>query len=177
MNSRNRNLAVCAVGVALLAAAAWAERGDDATRKSKNGLLRGEIDGIEIVVEYGRPNVQDRRIWGGLVPWDAVWRTGADEATTISFSSAVLVEGESLPAGRYGFFSIPGMETWTLIFNNIADQWGAFGYSEEEDALRVEVAPQNALDHVETLTFGIEGDKVALSWEKIAVSFSVQSAD
>jgi len=177
MKSKNRKLMVFAVGVVLLAAAAWAERGDDATRKSKNGLLRGEIDGIEIVMEYGRPNAQDRKIWGGLVPWDAVWRTGADEATTISFGSAVRVEGERLPAGRYGFFTVPGTESWTLIFNNIADQWGAFGYDEKEDALRVEVAPQSAPDHVETLTFGIEGDAVVLSWEKMAVAFSVQSAD
>lgn len=164
------------VGTLLAGLPAWAERGDDAGRKSKNGLIEGAIDGVEIAIEYGRPNVQDRKIWGGLVSWDAVWRTGADEATTISFDRDVRIQGDTLPAGRYGFFTIPGMDDWTLIFNNVPDQWGAFGYDESEDALRVQVEPV-AVEPTETLTFAIAGNEVELRWEKVAVSFAVEAAD
>ncbi len=161
-----------AVAVLAFAGTGLAERGDDTNRKSKNGKASGEIDGVSIEMEYGRPRVNDRKIWGGLVPWDQVWRTGADEATTISFDRDILIDGESLPAGRYGFFTIPGMESWTLIFNDTPDQWGAFSYADAEDALRVRVTPA-AGDHVEILTFAVEGKHVALRWETVVIRFEV----
>lgn len=156
--------------------AVWAERGDDANRKSKNGETSAVIDGVQVAVEYGRPTVKDRKIWGGLVPYDRVWRTGADEATTVSFDGNVVIEGQPLPAGRYGLFTIPGMDSWTFIFNNTPDQWGAFSYDETEDALRVRVTPSMG-DHVEELTFAVEGSAVMLRWEKLAVGFEVEAAD
>lgn len=174
MRNHRSSAALLLAGIVFVAGAAWAERGSDANRQSKNGELQGSIDGVAITVEYGRPNVKDRKIWGGLVPWDLVWRTGADEATTISFDRDVRIEGETLPAGRYALFTIPSMESWTLIFNNVADQWGAFDYDETEDALRVNVTPV-ARDHAETLTFAIEGDQVVLHWEKAAVGFGVDA--
>lgn len=175
MKPQRTVLTILAVTVLALAGASWAERGDDANRKSKNGKTSGVIDGVQVEIEYGRPNVNDRRIWGGLVPWDQVWRTGADEATTISFDRDVLIDGESLPAGRYGFFTIPGMESWTLIFNGTPDQWGAFSYADAEDALRVRVRPATG-EHVEALTFAIAGDDVVLRWEKTVVGFTVAAA-
>ncbi len=173
MKCRRQTLMLLMIAL-LLAGVGHAERGDDTNRKSKNGELRGPIGGVEMTLEYGRPNVKDRKIWGGLVPYDRVWRTGADEATTISFDRDVKVEGESLPAGRYAFFTIPRMESWTLVFNNTPDQWGAFSYDDSEDALRVDVSPVPA-EHVEALTFSIEGSDVVLRWEKLAVSFTVEA--
>ncbi|MCP4203490.1 MAG: DUF2911 domain-containing protein [bacterium] len=173
MKRRRQTLMLLMIAL-LLAGVSHAERGDDTNRKSKNGELRGPIGGVEMTLEYGRPNVKDRKIWGGLVPYDRVWRTGADEATTISFDHDVKVEGEPLPAGRYAFFTIPRMESWTLVFNNTPDQWGAFSYDDTEDALRVDVSPVSA-EHVEALTFSIEGSDVVLRWEKLAVSFTVEA--
>ena len=153
-----------------------AERADDANRKSKNGLTEGTIDGVEISVSYGRPNVKGRDVWGGLVSYGKVWRTGADEATTISFSSDVTIEGEALAAGTYGLFTVPGETTWEIAFNKVAKQWGAFKYDAAQDALRVTVSPTES-DFVESLTFGIGDGHVGLHWADLGVAFEVAAAD
>jgi len=158
-----------------LSGTAWAQRGDDSDRVSKNGGAEGTVDGVSVVLDYGRPEVREREIWGGLVPWGEVWRTGANEATTIELGADVLVEGESLPAGRYGLFTIPGEGEWTIIFNRVADQWGAFDYDAAEDALRVTVEPQ-AAEHVEALDFEVGDDGIVLRWEEVAVPVSIAAA-
>ena len=150
-------------------------RSDDSNRKSKNGKTEGTIDGVEVTLEYGRPNVGDRKIWGGLVPYGKVWRTGADEATTITFSADVTIEGEKLAAGTYGLFTLPGEDEWAVIFNKVAEQWGAFDYDAGQDELRVKAKPR-AAEHVESMEFEIEGSSVVLRWEKLAVGFTVAAA-
>jgi hypothetical protein len=152
-----------------------AERADDAKRKSKNGLAEGTIDGVEISIAYGRPNVKGRDVWGGLVSYGKVWRTGADEATTISFSSDVTIEGKALAAGSYGLFTVPGEESWEIVFNKVANQWGAFKYDAGEDALRVTVTPAES-DFVESLSFGIGDGHVGLHWADLGVAFEVTAA-
>lgn len=159
-----------------LALPALAGRGDDAKRKSKNGKTEGSIAGVQVVVEYGRPNVSGRAIWGALVPYGKVWRTGADEATTVSFAKDVLIEGHKLAAGTYALFTIPGETEWTVIFNKTAEQWGAFDYDAKQDALRVNVKPGAAAAPVESLDFVIEGGRVVMRWEKVAVGFEVKPA-
>lgn len=148
-------------------------RGDDADRASKNGRAEGAIGGVETVVTYGRPKVKGRTLWGELVPFDKVWRTGANEATTITFADDVTVESEPLPAGTYGLFTIPGEDTWTVIFNEQAEQWGAGNYDEAKDALRVEVEPASLESSVEELTFEIQDDRVAMRWGDTEVAFAV----
>lgn len=154
---------------------AAAQRGDDTKRKSKNGKVEGTIDGVNVTLEYGRPKVKDRQIWGGLVPFDKVWRTGADEATTFAIDKDVNVEGKKLAAGTYSLFTIPGKTEWTIIFNKVAKQWGAFKYDSNEDVLRVKVKPA-AAEHVEEMTFKIEGNKVFLCWEKLCVPLAISAA-
>lgn len=156
----------------LSSVAASAERGDDSNRASKNGRVVGTLDGVEVTIEYGRPHVRDRQIWGGLVPYERVWRTGADEATTIVFAADVIVEGTPLPAGRYSLFTIPGQDQWTVILNNTPDQWGAFSYEETDDAVRFEVPPRSG-EHVEILTFDIGDGDVVLRWAEVEVAFRV----
>ena len=151
-----------------------AARGDDAQRLSKNGRTAGVIDGVEVELEYGRPNVKAREIWGDLVPYGEVWRTGADEATTISFSADVLLKGESLKAGTYGLFTIPTASEWTVIFNKVSEQWGAFRYDADQDALRVTVEPREN-EHVETMDFVIAGNEIVLRWERLAVPIAVRA--
>ncbi len=151
---------------------AMVQRGDDTNRLSKNGKTEGVVDGVETVLEYGRPKVKGREIWGGLVPYDKVWRTGADEATTISISADVMIEGKTLPKGKYALFTIPGVEKWIIIFNKTAQQSGAFGYDESQDALRVEVVPESGA-HVEEMTFIIKDSSIVLVWEKLSISIDI----
>ena len=171
-----RRASVLAMTMALvLALPLLAQRGDDAKRKSKNGKTEGKAGGAAVVVEYGRPNVGGRAIWGALVPYGQVWRTGADEATTISFDRDVTIEGQKLAKGTYALFTIPSEKSWTVIFNRTAQQWGAFDYDVKQDALRVTVTPKSG-ETVEALDFVIEGDAVVMRWEKVAVPFKVAAA-
>jgi hypothetical protein len=137
------------------------------------------IGTTDMTITYSRPGVKGRQIWGALVPYDKVWRTGANEATSISFSDDVSINGQSLAKGTYSLHSIPGKDSWTLIFNKVADQWGSYSYDQAKDALRVTVTPQQA-PMTEWLTFEVpqlSADKatVVLRWENLAVPFTVNT--
>lgn len=132
----------------------------------------------DVRIVYSRPGVKGRIIWGKLVPYDAVWRAGANEATKITFSTDVTVEGKKLKKGSYSLFAMPGKNEWTLIFNKVADQWGAFEYNESEDALRVKVKTEKA-SWQEWLSYTINkvsdtSAVIRLEWEKIKVPFKVE---
>ncbi|MEM6733568.1 MAG: DUF2911 domain-containing protein, partial [Myxococcota bacterium] len=140
-----RSLAAVGLAAVLMlpatAEAGHPSRKSDASRASKNGKLEGAIDGVSMTLTYGRPKVKDRDLWGKLVPYGKVWRAGADEATAVTFSKAVKINGKALPAGSYAFFAIPNKDKWTLVFNSQAEQWGAYSYDSSKDVLRVDVAP------------------------------------
>ena len=132
----------------------------------------------KVTISYSRPGVKGRKIWGALVPYDKVWRAGADEATKITFSTDVTVEGKKLKKGSYSLFAIPGKNEWIIIFNKVADQWGAFEYNESEDALRVKVKTEKAIWQ-EWLSYTINKASdtsavIRLEWEKIKVPFKVE---
>jgi len=154
---------------------AAAQRGDDTDRKSKNGKVEGTIAGVNVTLEYGRPQVKERKIWGDLVPYNKIWRTGADEATTFAVNKDINVEGKKLAAGTYSLFTIPGEAEWTIVFNKVAKQWGAYKYDKGQDALRVNVKPA-AAEHIEEMTFQIEGNKVVVRWEKLSIPFVISAA-
>ncbi|MGB5162506.1 MAG: DUF2911 domain-containing protein [Thermoanaerobaculia bacterium] len=174
--SKSSLFLVLIVAVMLGVVPSLAQRGDDADRASKNGRTEGSIEGVGVTLEYGRPNVKSRAIWGGLVPYDQVWRTGANEATTITISQNVVVEGKELTAGTYGLFTIPGESEWIVIFNKVPNQWGAMKYDEAEDALRVTVEPTEA-EFVEAMEFEIDGSEVVLRWESLAVPVTITAAN
>ena len=135
----------------------------------------------DITIKYHRPLVGGRKVWDGLVPLGKVWRAGANENTSIEFSTPVSVEGKPLAAGRYGLHMIPNNETWTIIFSKMADAWGSYTYDQSEDALRVDVKPRpNEMD--DALEFEFEDLKpesvvVTMKWEKVAVPFTVTVSD
>ncbi|MBK6914764.1 MAG: DUF2911 domain-containing protein [Ignavibacteriales bacterium] len=134
----------------------------------------------DISISYSRPGVKGRSIWGELVPYGKVWRAGADEATKITFSTDVLIEGKKLSAGSYSFFVIPNKNEWTIIFNKVADQWGAFEYNESQDALRLKVKTQS-IDFQEWLTYSFYKTSdstalISLVWEKMKVIFKVEGS-
>ncbi|MBV8517408.1 MAG: DUF2911 domain-containing protein [Acidobacteria bacterium] len=148
-------------------------------RPSPSATLTQTVGLTDITIKYSRPGVKGRTIWGGLVPYDKVWRTGANEATTIAFSDDVLVNGNKLAKGTYAIETIPGQDQWTLIFNRVADQWGAFQYDATKDALRIQARPQTA-DYREWLTFEIpemttDTATVVLRWEKLALPFTIDT--
>jgi tetratricopeptide (TPR) repeat protein len=131
----------------------------------------------DITITYHRPEVGGREIWGKTVPYGKVWRAGANENTTISFSDDVTVEGKPLSAGTYGLHTIPDKDQWTIIFSKNSSSWGSFSYDEKEDALRVTTKPQPA-DFREALTYTFEEVKpdsaaATLRWEKLAVPFHI----
>ncbi len=137
---------------------------------------KGTIGETEVTINYGSPSVKGRTIWGDLVPYGQVWRTGANEVTTIEFSSDVMVEGESLSAGKYGLFTIPGEDKWTIVFNENGEMWGAGDYDEAKDALRVEVSPEMVEEVQETMEFQLEEGNLVLRWDKAHVAVAVSPA-
>lgn len=152
-----RRLACVLCAAALLAAPALAQQRDGTLpRLSPNASVSFTLGVTEIIVSYGAPSARGRTVFGDLVPFGQVWRAGANEATTITFSTDVEVEGEPLAAGTYGFFVLPEEEAWTLIFSRDPQQWGAFRYDPAQDALRVRVHPETA-PFRETLAFAFDG--------------------
>ncbi len=105
-----------------------------------------------IKLTYSRPDVKGRKIFGGMEPYGAVWRTGANSATVIKFTDEVTIEGKKIPAGEYGLFSIPGENEWTIIINKQPNQWGAYSYKEADDFLRIKVKTEHLSALTETMT-------------------------
>ncbi|MGN0020199.1 MAG: DUF2911 domain-containing protein [Sphingobacterium hotanense] len=133
----------------------------------------------QVSVVYQRPNMKGRTIFGDLVPYNQIWRTGANNATNITFQSDVKIEGQNLEAGTYALFTIPGKEEWTIIFNKNAKQWGAYTYDKADDVLRVKVKPRALTNPIETFTIAFEevndqNLKACLLWEKTKVSFLIE---
>lgn len=153
-------------------------------RVSPKAFITETIGLTDVTISYSRPGVKGRKIWGGLVPYDKVWRAGANEATKITFGDNVLINGKKLQAGSYSFFIIPSSKSWTIIFNKVADQWGAFEYNESEDALRVNVTPQAisfhewldyTFENMKVKEHGVNSAVVCLNWEKMKIPFTVET--
>ena len=150
----------------------------DLPRDSQHAQITQKIGITNITINYHRPLVKGRKVFGGLQPYGQVWRAGANENTTIEFSDPVAVEGKPLAAGTYGLHMIPGEQEWTVIFSRAATSWGSFTYDQKEDALRVIVKPQASEFH-EALTYDFDDPKpnattVTLRWDKVAVPFKVE---
>jgi hypothetical protein len=144
---------------------------------SQRAEVSQKVGITDITVTYHRPLAKDRKIWGGLVPYDKVWRAGANENTTIAFSDPVMIEGQPLDKGSYGLHMIPGADQCTIIFSKNSTSWGSFTYDQAEDGLRVTVKPK-AADMHDALTYDFDELQpnsvvVELEWGKIAVPFKV----
>jgi hypothetical protein len=149
----------------------------DLPRPSQRAVVTQRIGITDVSINYHRPVVNKRKVWGGLVPYGQVWRAGANENTTIRFTDPVSIEGKPLPAGTYGLHMIPGENEWVVIFSRNSTSWGSFTYDQAEDALRVTVKPQ-AAEFQEALAYDFDdvtpdSSVVALRWEKVAVPFKI----
>jgi len=134
----------------------------------------------KITLTYSRPNVKGRKIIGAMEPYGVVWRTGANAATTIKFTDDVTIEGNKVPAGEYGLFSIPDKDEWTIILNKTANQWGAYTYKQSDDFLRFKVKNIIPAELTETLTMqfiNVDQTKceLRLRWENSSFSFHIST--
>jgi hypothetical protein len=146
-------------------------------RQSQHAQISQRIGITDITINYHRPLANGRQIWGKVVPYGEVWRAGANENTTITFTDPVSIEGQSLDKGTYGLHMIPGENQWTVIFSKTSAAWGSFSYKQDEDALRVTVKPQPAELH-DALAYDFDDLKsdstvVTMRWDKVAVPFKV----
>ncbi len=175
IHNRSVSLAVAAVCVAFTALSAHAEI--VLPRVSPKATVVQTIGTTDLTVTYCRPGVKGREIWGKLVPYDAPWRTGANEATTFATTHDITVGGQVLPAASYSFFTLPKAGEWTVIFSRQKDLWGAYEYDPSQDAVRVTVTPA-AAEPVEWMRFTFDNltpssADLVLRWEKLELKVPV----
>ncbi len=168
------------LSLAALALAVPASAAQKIPQVSQAATVSQNIGLNEVTIKYHRPGVKGRKIWGELVPFGKVWRTGANEATTITFTEDVLVEGQPLAAGTYALFTIPGANEWTVLFNRNAKQWGAYEYKEGEDVTRIKVKPVTTAASEEWMSFrfqdpSLDTAKIVLAWEKLELPFTIKN--
>lgn len=151
---------------------------------SQKAMVMQRIGLTDITMTYHRPLVNERKIWGELVPYGEMWRTGANAAPTIEFSTDVMIAGHDIAAGKYALFTIPGEDEWTVVINKHWDQGGTSEYDQKDDVARFTVEPEKLDDSWEAMTFLFthpKGDKVDLHliWDKlrIAIPISVNVKD
>ena len=163
------------LAAAALAAPALAQL--EAPQPSPKATLTQRVGLTDVTISYSRPSVKGRAIWGELVPFDKPWRTGANAATTITFSDDVTVEGQKLASGTYSIVTIPGKDEWSVIFNSDTKLWWETEYDAAKDALRVKAKPQ-ASEMRETLSIGFPSigstsAVLAITWEKVRVPVTI----
>lgn len=145
----------------------------DLPRESQAGMVMQRIGTTDLTVRYSRPSVKGRTIWGDVVPYDQMWRAGANENTVFTCTNDITVEGQPLPAGTYGLHTIPTKDKWTIVFSKDHTAWGSFFYKKEMDALRVDVTPRTC-SMTEQVTYDFadvvkDGATLTLRWEKLEV--------
>jgi hypothetical protein len=127
------------------------------------------------MIDYGAPSVKGRTIWGGLEKYGQVWRAGANENTTIAFDKDVKINGKSLAAGKYGFFLIPNEDgNWVAIFSKKNDAWGAYSYTEADDALRTDIKAEFVSDVQEQLMYAVDNSGIVFAWDKVRLNIPVE---
>ncbi len=146
----------------------------DSSKKSIKSVAFAVVNGDSLKITYHSPGVRKRIIWGGLVPYDEVWVTGAHDATTIEIPASIVVNGTEILAGKYAFFSIPGRKEWTLIINKHWEQHLATEYDAKDDLVRIKVKPKK-VKHTERLQYFVDGKgnngSIAVAWETVKLEF------
>ena len=169
--------------IGLLASSHTSAQGDKSSRPSPPATAKGKIKDATITIDYSSPSVKGRQIWGSLVPYNKIWRAGANEATIFTTDKDITVEGKKLPAGKYSLFMTPGEKEWTVIFNSQTGQWGIKNTGDanldpSKNVLEVKVKPKMEKDVQEKLTYTIE-DKMmdkgfTMRWDKVKIFVSIK---
>lgn len=174
-----KNLIYIAIFTAIFSISAFAQL--QLPQESNKAMVSQIVGDTMISINYHRPNVKGRKIWGDLVPYDKVWRSGANNATVFEVSNDVTINGQPLPKGKYSIYSIPTANDVTIIFNKTWEQWGTV-YDEKQDQLRVKVKPETSAMPRETLMYEFAGitdnsTNAILSWEKWRIPFTINVGD
>ncbi len=156
----------------LVSALSITSMAQDKKMPSPPAKANATIDGVAVTIDYHQPSAKGRKIIGALVPFGEVWRTGANATTSIDFSANAKVEGQAVPKGKYGLYTIPGENEWTIIINKDI-KWGHYDYTDKQDVLRVKVKPTKTAAFVETFTINIKDGNVVMEWENTSVSFKI----
>ena len=148
-------------------------------RQSPKMVVTGKINEANITITYGSPSVKGRKIWGELVPYNKIWRTGANEATQIETDKDLMVEGKKLVAGKYTLYTIPGEKEWKIIISSQTGQWGIERSGEtthnpEKDVIEVAVNPVISPDFEEALMFVLNKNHLVIKWEHLQIPISIQ---
>jgi len=147
---------------------------DKKDRPSPPKTAEAALPNGKVTIDYGSPSVKGRTIWGDLVPYDKMWRTGANEATTIMLEKDMSVGGKLVKAGKYALFTIPGKGEWKVVLNSEWDQWGAYNHDESKDVHSFTVTPKMGKEMQEQLMFIISKEgQVTMKWEKLSISFDI----
>ena len=136
--------------------------------------INHQIGSVNISMEYSSPRVREIAIWGELVPYNEIWRTGANESTIININKDILINNNLLKKGEYSLFTIPNEEKWIVILNSVANQWGSYDYNEEMDVLRLEITPSVSNKFSENLTFLINNDGILFNWENLSFNLNIK---
>jgi len=143
-------------------------RGDDADRKSKNGEATVKVGDVDVTVTYGRPEARGREVFGKLVPYGKLWRTGADEATVLTVSGDVKLGDTPVKAGSYALFTVPGEDEWTIVLNSQAKQWGSYDHDKSKDVAKAKAKPGKA-PMTEAFTIEPHDGTLYLQWAEVRV--------
>jgi Protein of unknown function (DUF2911) len=159
----------------------WAQQPpqDKSKRPSPPGTAECTVKGKKVAINYGRPSMKGRKIMGELVPYGQVWRTGANEATTLTTAADLNIGGTKVPAGTYTLYTLPSADTWKLIINKQTGQWGT-EYNQDQDLARVDMKKADIAAPVEQFTIALDQDgndscTLALEWEKTRASVAVKA--
>lgn len=147
---------------------------------SPSAKIAQKVGLTDVTVDYSRPSTKDRKIFGELVPYGQVWRTGANGATVLSFSTDVIIGGKTVPAGQYALYAIPGKSDWTMILSKNIKLWGAIGYEQSDDLIRFNAKPEKLSKKAETFEISFAnmtdtGSDLSLKWENTRVDFRIET--
>jgi hypothetical protein len=150
----------------------------DSSKKSINAAAVGTIGDANVIIKYHSPAVRNRVIWGGVVPYDEVWVTGAHSATSLEIDRSFTIGGKTLPAGKYALFTIPGKTSWTVIINKNWEQHLADDYDKKDDIVRIQVVPTQQAKSLERLQYFVKREKgnqgsIAFAWDKLRIEFEL----
>ena len=168
-NSFFANLSI--LGIALYLCSSCSS--NESERPSPLRMDSTEVAGIDLKITYSSPAVRNRKIWGGLEPYNKVWRIGANKATVFETSDSIHISGHAVPKGLYSVFAITDTTHWTIIFNKQWDQWGAYDYHQEDDLFRVQVTPDRLDSLHERLIFRFEDQELQFRWEYLGFDLPI----
>ena len=177
-NTKIKSTVVLVLAGLLMSSLTWAQ-GDKANRPSPPKTATGKVNGATITINYSSPAVNNRKIFGELLPYGQVWRAGANEATLFETDKDIKVEGKTLPVGKYSLYAIPNEKEWTIIFNKQTGQWGvkrggATSREEAQDALTVKVKPKKSSSLTERLAYDVTDKGFTLRWENVEVPVAIK---